>query len=483
MRKVKILLVIFVFLSAIACSTGWEIPGTGTGTGTGTTTTTGFPSDFPELTDQGGLGSGQTITGFGGDTTKDQAGNRAAITKVPVILVHGNGGSATSTQWGMTTLKSMLINAGYNASEIWAVSYLGKDNASADMSDPHRNNIADVRNFIDAVIEYLGVQKVVLIGHSLGAGMVRSYMLGLTSSGTYSASMTRFDKIAALITVAGANYGLGTFSLSEFKTGSTWEVNSHKVPGTSIYDDTPYGAQSTADMQGINYSLPNGRTYNGGKFKATTSMDDGSKRIYYAGLTATGDFVDAQLSNTGYLQGADINKGWSLGSSSTGHEAIIKSQTVFDEGILPILQKANAGMTPIEPVEEPPVVSIAPNGGDFRDSQSVTISGTNEPTTIEYKINDGDWQTYSAAFTITESCTVTARATNQYGTSDLKTVTFTKSTAPAYETASGTATEHYLAERISSSEYISYGSKYGYIDSFNLYKVEGSDTWTDVEPQ
>jgi len=492
MKKLAILTLVIFAVVAIGCKggglpTGVSIAPANTTTGA-TSTSTGYPTDFPALSDTGGSGSGTALTGFGGDLTKDQAANRAAVAKVPVILIHGNGGNANHTQWGMTTLKSFLKAAGYNDSEIWAVSYLGATNASADMSDPHRNNIDDVRTFIDTVINYLGVSRVVLIGHSLGAGMIRSYMLGLVKSGSFDTSKTRFTKIAALITLAGANYGLGTYSTSEFKTGCTFEINTHKVTGTSTWDDTPYGATSSEFIASITTALPNSRTYNGGKFNATTSLDgDASNRIYYAGITATGDFVDAQLANTGYLQGADLNKGYSLGSSLTGHEKVIKDQNVFNTGIKPILDKANAKypITPV-PVTNPPVTSISPSSSTFTTSVSVTISATNNPTSVQYNLNGGAWQTYSGAITITATTTVNAKASNQYGESQVVTATFTKTETPpppAYETAYDTATNHYLAKRLDINGYIAMGTKYGYINKFNLYKAAGSSTWTDVIPQ
>lgn len=55
----------------------------------------GFPSGFPELVDMGGSGLGEMIAGFGGDTTRGCAGNRAVITCRPVVLLHGNGVNAT----------------------------------------------------------------------------------------------------------------------------------------------------------------------------------------------------------------------------------------------------------------------------------------------------------------------------------------------------------------------------------------------------
>jgi hypothetical protein len=360
----------------------------------------------------------------------------------------------------MTTLKGFLKAAGYNDSEIWAVSYLGATNAAADMSDPHRNNIADVRNFIDAVRTYLGVQKVDIIGHSLGVGMMRSYLLGLQQSGTWDNSQNRLDAVGTLVSLAGANYGLGTASLSEFKTGSTWEVNSHKYNGT--VDDTPSGYPTTDQI---------------GSYKGQTALDN--SQITYVAFWAIGDFVDAQNSNTGRLVGANINKGYSLGASLTGHEQIIKDQGVFND-LLPYLNMHPN--TPQQPVEEPPVVSISPATSTFNGSVIVTVTATNSPTSVEVNTGTG-WATYSGPLTITDTTTVQARATNQYGTSTIASVTLTKSPVPAYDTASGTATEHYVAGRLDTAGYLAMGTKYGYVNAFNLYKAEGSSTWTDVQPQ
>jgi pimeloyl-ACP methyl ester carboxylesterase len=456
MKKLMIIGSIIFLVFAIACTGGWTP--IDPNPGGGGTVTTGFPADFPEITDAGGSGAGTILSGFGGDTTKDKAANRAAVTKIPVILLHGNGGNANSAQWGWGTFKGFLKAAGYNDSEIWAVSYLGATNTSADMSDPHRNNIADVRNFIDAVIEYLGVNKVDIVGHSLGAGLAISYIKGLRQSPVGSFDNTnnnRIDKVGTLVTLAGANYGLGS-SMSEFQTGGAYERNSHKwMSGT---DDTPNGNTDVAD--------------------------DSNERVWYVALWATGDFVDSQNSGTGRLEGAEVNQGYSLGSSLAGHEAILKSQTVFNK-LLPFLNKAVGGITPPPPPEPvPPVASINPGAdAEFNGSQAVTISATNLPDTIQYSTNGGStWSTYSGPITITETTTIQAKATNEHGTSPVVSVTLTKSAVPAYETVSATATTHYTSGRLDVSGYIAMGGEYGYINAFNLYKVEGQP-WTDVQPQ
>ncbi len=51
-----------------------------------------------------------------------------------------------------------------------------------------------------------------------------------------------------------------------------------------------------------------------------------------------------------------------------------------------------------------------------------------------------------------------------------------------YETVMGTASEHLVAKRINNDQYLAYGAKYGYIKQFALYRVAGSDVWTDVTP-
>lgn len=53
---------------------------------------------------------------------------------------------------------------------------------------------------------------------------------------------------------------------------------------------------------------------------------------------------------------------------------------------------------------------------------------------------------------------------------------------PNYEVAYGTATDHYVAGRLDVFGYLAMGNKYGYIIKFNLYRVEGTSTWTDIAP-
>ena len=49
-----------------------------------------------------------------------------------------------------------------------------------------------------------------------------------------------------------------------------------------------------------------------------------------------------------------------------------------------------------------------------------------------------------------------------------------------YTSVTGTATEHYIAGRLDVTAYIAMGGKYGYVNAFTLWEVNGK--WTDVDP-
>jgi len=73
-----------------------------------------FPRDSKIPQDQGGPGQGQPIGGFGGHPSRTRVEHRSAVQgvgKAPVILLHGNSGSADSGRWHMLDLQQMLIKA------------------------------------------------------------------------------------------------------------------------------------------------------------------------------------------------------------------------------------------------------------------------------------------------------------------------------------------------------------------------------------
>jgi pimeloyl-ACP methyl ester carboxylesterase len=302
----------------------------------------GFPADFPELVDTGGSGAGEKIIGFGGDTTRGCAGNRAARKRRPIVLLHGNGVNATNPSFGMTHIAAMLRQAGYVDAEIWAPSYLGQNISSAEIPTPQRNNIDDVRRFADAVRAYLGVDRIDLVGHSLGCGQINGYLRGLQKNGSFNPAQHRFDAVGTVVCLGGALYGTGEGFLYDPEFNASGGFVAAGLAWTGVEDATPYGATAVAQM-----TVPSAGTLPGNRpYARVTSADDGSRRIHYVGIWSNGDIVDSGMPRTGGLQGADLVRGFDLPSTLPGalsaqlarHGHLVQNQPVFD-AFVPYLDK------------------------------------------------------------------------------------------------------------------------------------------------
>jgi pimeloyl-ACP methyl ester carboxylesterase len=417
---------------------------------------TGFPSDFPVIKDEGGLGAGTNLTGFGGDLALDKIGNSKNITRIPVILLHGNGGNAAHNQWGMVATYNMLKNIGYNDSEIWAVSYFGENNNSAQMNDPYKTNINDVRNFIEALRKYLNVDKIDIIAHSLGSVLAKGYILGLDNTGKWGGTTSHHENVGTLVTLASAFYGLGSYSQSEFKSGGPFEKSSHIVDG--IVDDTPYGFPVSAQI---------------GNYKKATALDNGS--ITYVSIIGKGDFIDSQNSMTGHLEGANLNKTFDLGSGLAGHQKIINDKEVFDTYFPYLSTKASE-------TDRAPEVMINPTNGNFNNELEISLTGTNRPNTIFYSLNHGEFIKYISPFKINSDAMIEAFAENKFGRGQTVISNFKKVEKPLYEEVTSTLTEHAQSGRITWQDFPTYLAKYGAQAKVTFYKLADSTIWTDILP-
>ena len=290
-----------------------------------------FPQDFPVPQDQGGPGQGQPVGGFGGDPRKNQTEHRAVVQsvgKAPILLIHGNAGTADIGQWDMLDLKRMLMdNARYPQDLIWAPSYLGINPRGTDGNlddqgsgaSPHTNNVNEVREFIDDVCEYLGVDVVDIIAHSLGCTLAYSIFRGLEKrrSPVNWNQPKKWHRVGTFVALAGAFHGFGRsllpwFSKGEWETGREFmnELLAETLGGRG---ETPYG-----------------------EGKPETPGPTPHNITYFCGV-ARGDFVDAAKRDTGFLRGA-TNKAYDLGPSTRGHERIKENLKVFND-FLPLLNR------------------------------------------------------------------------------------------------------------------------------------------------
>jgi hypothetical protein len=311
----------------------------------------GFPASFVNLyieqygsfKDTGGKGEGQTIGGFGGLRGKSRAENQAAREHVPVILLHGNGVHALHTEGlqgglpvptlGVWPIRDFLVNKlNYNDAEIWAISYLGSSPAprAAELGPVVQVNLPDIRKFIDTVIEYLDVNKVDIIAHSLGNNMAKGYMNGFQSDNSWDNSDHRFDKISTYVSLAGAHYGLPSvyFLSSDTDMGSVFEEGAHEFNG--VVDNTPYGALRDKQVSDNN------------AWKKQTSLDEetvgvNAPKTCYIAIRSKADFVDGQVDDSSRLVGAHLNHEFDFTKHGQldllnliEHSRVLTEESVFD---------------------------------------------------------------------------------------------------------------------------------------------------------
>lgn len=503
---------------------------------------TGFPSDFPQLYDSGGIGEGHPLGGFGGNAAKDQAHHRTFIKsslKAPVVLVHGNTGTAIHPQWGWLKVVSHLKNKfGYADEHFWALSYLGS--GQRQLEDPYTRNIEDLRTFTDTVRAYLNIDCVDMVGHSLGCHLILCYLAGLKKQGAPIKwdQGPRYANVGTVVLIDGAMKGLKSMAMTNY---DEW-IPTHDVYQCLSPDNTPFGRND-------NPTPPP------------------KHNVKYWCCMVPGGFVDGMDYNsgtTGHLNGADENRNYNSGSGHSGHEkvkddpAIISDWAPFLNTVPPAPQATitvdkdsgnysraltihvsiDPPATPVDyqatRIKKQIVVGVLENiaaetlNGTLTHGQALTLStdgmwevgfkasGAPDMTvTRTYGIditlpqteiitdNSVDFENNlmviaqadrgtlymnvgsniaegwekKASVTITENTEVKAIAITENGiASELVSKRFRKKVSWT-DQALGTVVEHYVAGRLDLNGFFQYGSKYGYIQSFALYKISGE--WTD----
>jgi pimeloyl-ACP methyl ester carboxylesterase len=223
-----------------------------------------FPRDFRVPLDQGGppwCSPRVPIGGFGGDPCKLRSDHRAKVRstgKAPIILIHGHGGSADLGRWAMFELRKNLIAiANYPRELIWAPSYLGTNplfGGELDQKFPHAHNVGEVHRFIDNVCEYLDVEVVDIIAHSLGCTLAYSVFRGLSKQNVPPETeitswswneLKKWHRVGTFVALAGAFRGLqslpGETIMGEWTPGGEFmnELLAEELVGGK--DETPYG--------------------------------------------------------------------------------------------------------------------------------------------------------------------------------------------------------------------------------------------------
>jgi len=277
----------------------------------------GFPDDFPTLVDSGGHGTGEVLMGFGGPRS-DRSDHR------PVVLLHGNG---TQAQEIWKHYYVWLLDAGYAPGDVWGVNYLGLD-GEAEYAAAYRNNVNDVRRFIDAVLGYLHVDQVDLVALSLGCHLARGYVLGGTEDGSFDPALRRADRIAALVLISGANYGLG-IDINDPDWNSASDLFSPVVQNSFIRID------------GLDDHTPFSETI---RYVTIFAENDYPQTLYNtlggghpSGVASTSMLTGAQNVEIG----ADVGFGYpntaASDSNSGNHVQLVHDPHIFTMHVLPVL--------------------------------------------------------------------------------------------------------------------------------------------------
>ena len=128
--------------------------------------------------------TGNPLLGWGG--------GQGEINHTPIVFIHGNAHSADN--W--VTMATYFAEEGYSWNELWAMSYLQV--ADDENYNSNEGNWQEIDEFVQAVIDYTGEEKVIIIAHSLGVTLARTWLRHTED----------YSQVNTFIGIAGANHGV-----------------------------------------------------------------------------------------------------------------------------------------------------------------------------------------------------------------------------------------------------------------------------------
>ncbi|HWH31585.1 MAG TPA: alpha/beta fold hydrolase [Egibacteraceae bacterium] len=200
---------------------------------------TSFPEDFPVIVDHS---LGVPVIGFGA---------KGPVTRVPVVLLHGNNDTPYPTDCNgaygkIQALAQHFADHGYAPSELWALGYQGEQ-CDLVTSPPNRSgpahstveNVPDLRAFVHAVLAYTGAGQVDIVGHSLGATLPREWM---RQDGAH-------HLVRRLVSIDGPHHGIINCSPNPRNIWQT-PASGGFTPDSAICVE--YGADDTPFLRALN---------------------------------------------------------------------------------------------------------------------------------------------------------------------------------------------------------------------------------------
>jgi pimeloyl-ACP methyl ester carboxylesterase len=127
----------------------------------------------------------------------------------PVIFLHGNNDTPFPTACnpfgGIAKIAQFFLDRGYSTDELWGLGYQG-DQCDLVATPTNRSgqahtvadNVAELRDFVRAVRQFTGAQRVDIVAHSLGVVLAREWMR----------QDNAFAMVEHLVGISGPNHGI-----------------------------------------------------------------------------------------------------------------------------------------------------------------------------------------------------------------------------------------------------------------------------------
>jgi len=152
---------------------------------------------------------------YGGRNTANET-----LRHEPVVFVHGNSdravGYSEDGPVGWTAVIRRFLAAGYTQAELYATTWGPADPTLAPDQSHSVDKVRRIRNFMEAVLDYTGAERIDVIAHSMGVTLARRAILGGDMDG-FELGAPLTNRIDAFVGIAGANRGLTACFVAESK--------------------------------------------------------------------------------------------------------------------------------------------------------------------------------------------------------------------------------------------------------------------------
>lgn len=455
-----------------------------------TTTDVITASDLPATSDTQAY-----FTGVSKPSGAVYAGRTGMSSKGAILItkVDSNSGIVSTTSGGKAKSVTIIFNVNTDKRNIYVYGKNTPYTGSADLSDASlrgdqlgvTNNATNVVT-INGDYEYIGITSTGSSNNALIDEVQIEWEGGNTPSIAIDPeSLTINDGAAGTFTITGTNIE-GNINAS-LATTADWTLSPEAFSNTGGEANVTYTGRALSATNTLNATAASGNTvtavatvnYLADLYIVTDNGVTGqwdfsngtpmtySDGTYTATFTATADntFIlfarklgEANPWNTRYVFGPNSNGDWEWGTYTSGTLDLNDDDPIkLPAGNYTVTINANYGTFAITKVlEQVATPTFSPAEGTYSEAQTVTIACVTDGATISYSTDGGTtWSNYNGAIAVSETTTITAKATKD-GMTDSETATATYTISQP-----SSSTEVTIADGTDQAEFVPvYGYQY-----------------------